>query len=164
MVKDVRLNLSPYYSIEMSTTDQSRVLLRQRFDFAAAHRLHVSAFSAAENVKRFGKCNNPKGHGHNYQIEPCISVRLASDGAHQFSLADLEALVEKVIIARFDHMHLNEDTTEFSANGGVLPTVENIAKVSYELLRSAVAEQASGVALHSVTVWETDRTSATYPA
>jgi 6-pyruvoyltetrahydropterin/6-carboxytetrahydropterin synthase len=31
--------------------------------FHAAHRLHTSALSDAENSKLYGKCNNPRGHG-----------------------------------------------------------------------------------------------------
>uniref|UniRef100_A0A9L0K6I0 6-pyruvoyltetrahydropterin synthase n=2 Tax=Equus asinus TaxID=9793 RepID=A0A9L0K6I0_EQUAS len=35
--------------------------------FSATHRLHSKSLSNEENLKLFGKCNNPNGHGHNYK-------------------------------------------------------------------------------------------------
>uniref|UniRef100_A0A8D1LM10 6-pyruvoyltetrahydropterin synthase n=2 Tax=Sus scrofa TaxID=9823 RepID=A0A8D1LM10_PIG len=35
--------------------------------FSASHRLHSKSLSNEENLKLFGKCNNPNGHGHNYK-------------------------------------------------------------------------------------------------
>jgi 6-pyruvoyltetrahydropterin/6-carboxytetrahydropterin synthase len=173
----VRWRLSPYYSIEMSPTrhatapHQTIALLRQQFEFAAAHRLHVASLSDAENRALFGKCNNPRGHGHNYKFEPCIEVAVPADAAPAFTLADLERLTAEHIIARFDHTHLNEDTTEFGSGHGALnPSVENIAKVCFDILAPHIAAAgggagggAGGATLRSVTLWETDKTSCTYP-
>jgi len=166
-VTSVRWQLSPYYSIEMSPTPATArpvavALLRQQFEFAAAHRLHVATLSDAENRELFGKCNNPRGHGHNYRIEPCVEVSVPTTGTSPFNLLDLERLTAEVIIARYDHKHLNEDTQEFgSGPGGLNPSVENISKVCFDLLAPAIA--AAGAVLRSVTVWETDKTSSTYP-
>jgi 6-pyruvoyltetrahydropterin/6-carboxytetrahydropterin synthase len=160
----VRWFLSPYYSLEVpmssSTAASSpRVLIREKFDFAAAHRLHVPTLSDDANRSTFGKCNNPKGHGHNYQFEPCVSAPIGS----AFTVATLERLADQVLLERFDHTHLNEDTVEFDhRRGGVNPSVENIAMVFFNLLAPAVT--AAGATLQHVSVWETDRTSATYPA
>lgn len=130
--------------------------VRQRFDFAASHRLHVDTLSAEENRRLFGKCNNANGHGHNYQIETCVIP------GEQFSLIELERVVDDVIFKPFDHRYLNEDTVVFDARkGGVNPTVENIARVCFELLEQAMSR--AGCRLAQVTVWETDRTGATYP-
>lgn len=156
----VRLNLTPFHSLEIEpmpdNASAAPVLLRQRFDFAAAHRLHVPGLSEDENRRLFGKCNNPNGHGHNYQVEPCVAV---PDGT-RFPLLLLETLTKEAIIDRFDHKHLNLDTTEFGP-GGENPSVENIAKVAFGLLSPRV--HAHGATLRHITVWETDRTSATYP-
>lgn len=153
-------SLTPMHSLEIEMNDPGVVLLRQRFDFAASHRLHIASLSDAENRARFGKCNNAAGHGHNYRIEPCVAIPFGSS----FTVSDLERLTEETVIRRFDHTHLNEDTAEFSAAGGVNPTVENIARVFHDLLAPVLSRAAPGVALRSITVWETDRTSATYPA
>lgn len=155
---------SPYHAVEMTadTPDTATVLLR--FDFAAAHRLHVAGWDEATNREYFGKCNNPNGHGHNYQLEVRVAVpagRIAS-----FSTDALERVVQDTVIARFDHKHLNLDTEEFADGTGLNPTVENITRVCYDLLATPIAalgDVAGGVALRSVRVWETDRTSSEYP-
>jgi len=158
----VRWRLTPYYAVEMSVTDTKRIQIRQRFDFAAAHRLHTPELSDEENRRVYGKCNNPAGHGHNYEWEPVVSVRL-EDGAPPFSLADLERVTVASVIDRFDHTHLNKDTPEFAPGSGRTPSVENIAQVCFDLLAPAIAEASDGAAeLRGVTVWETDRTSCTY--
>jgi 6-pyruvoyltetrahydropterin/6-carboxytetrahydropterin synthase len=171
-VESVRWNLSPYYSVEVSPEAHDLpaharraaphfALLRQRFDFAAAHRLNVPTLSPEQNRALFGKCNNPGGHGHNYQLEPVVEVPLHDQPA--FSLQDLERAVQRAIIDRFDHKHLNQDTPEFCVEqGGVNPSVENIARVFFDLLSAALAS--APVRLRAITVWETDRTCATYPA
>jgi len=158
----LRWNRSTYDSLEMTSTTGQSVLYRQRFDFAAAHRLHNPALSDEENRSLYGKCNNRRGHGHNYQFEP--AVRLPLDAAARFTLQDLERISESTIIERFDHTHLNEDTTEFAADTGVNPSVENIARVFFGLLDAALRRAHPGVSLLHLTVWETDRTSATFPA
>ncbi len=160
-IERIRWRLSPYYAVEMATTHPDRVLLRQKFDFAAAHRLHIPSLSEADNRKLFGKCNNPAGHGHNYQIEPVVALPASS----RFTLADLERLTESAVIDRFDHKHLNCDTEEFAQGTGLNPSVENMARIFFGLLSAAITAQfGSEAALVSMTVWETDRTCATYPA
>src|SRR5215472_16013063 len=48
------------------------ILLGLRVPFYAAHRLHTATFSDAENMRLYGKCNNPTGHGHGYLTETTI--------------------------------------------------------------------------------------------
>lgn len=158
--KSVVWRLTPCYALEVSMADTRVALLRQRFDFAASHRLHVPALSDEENRRLFGKCNYPSGHGHNYQFEASVRVPTGGQG---FALPELEEVADRVILSRFDHRHLNEDAAEFDQRrGGVNPSVENIARVFFDLLAPAI--KAKGAELASVTVWETDRTCATYPA
>lgn len=166
----LRWFLTPFFSIEVcnnmntpsQTTAQPRVIIRQRFDFAAAHRLHAANLSDEANRAAFGKCNNPSSHGHNYQFEPAVGI-VPSAHATNFNLATLEVLCERVLLDKFDHTNLNIDTQEFNqSKGGVNPSVENIAAVFFRLLAPAVASQ--GAHLESMTVWETDRTCATVRA
>ena len=153
--------------------------IRQRFDFSASHRLHVPGLSDEENRRLFGKCNNPGGHGHNYQFEACVAVPSAPDlqpvssstsprqppAPAPFTLETLERLADEAIIRRFDHKNLTTDTDEFCPErGGVNATVENIARFFHGLLEQTLRNAAPDVRLRSVTVWETDRTSACYPA
>jgi 6-pyruvoyltetrahydropterin/6-carboxytetrahydropterin synthase len=172
-VSSVRWWVTPYHSYEMGprsadstsngTAAATTVLIRQRFDFSASHRLHNPAMTAAENAAKFGKCNNPAGHGHNYVVEPTVRVVLDNLGGSGFTHGDLTALTSAIIIDRFDHKHLNVDTHEFKEPGGVLPTVENIARVFFELLSPHVSKRCPEAELIDLTVWETDRTSSTYP-
>ena len=160
-VNAVTWRLTPYYSVAMESNRPTHVLVRQRFDFAAAHRLHTPTLSDEENRRLFGRCNSPSGHGHNYQVEPCVEVPLDPRGRQPFTLAQLESITGQVIVDPFDHKHLNIDTREFGP-GGVNPTVENIAKVFFDLLAPAIRSTCPDAALRSLTVWETDRTCCTY--
>jgi 6-pyruvoyltetrahydropterin/6-carboxytetrahydropterin synthase len=165
----VRWRLTPYYSLAMSAGDTDRVSITQSFEFAAAHRLHVSGLDDARNREIFGKCNNPSGHGHNYRVEVTVTVPLAvhrsglDGGKHAsgrpFTLRMLETIVMERVIDRFDHKHLNRDTAEFA---NVNPSVENIARVCHGLLAQPIG--AAGGELQCVTVWETEKTRCSYPA
>lgn len=164
-VASVRWRLSPYYSIEMTPREPASVVIRQRFELAAAHRLHVPTLSAEENRAIFGRCNHPSGHGHNYIVEPAVRVPAArpgeTAGARAGLLGELERIVKRVILDRFDHTHFNVDTEEFREGLGLNPSVENIAKVFFERLAPEI--RPLGGELAAVTVWETEKTSATYP-
>ncbi|HRQ72324.1 MAG TPA: 6-carboxytetrahydropterin synthase [Phycisphaerales bacterium] len=160
----VRWRLTPYHGVEMHADDTRTVLVRQRFELAASHRLHVASWSDERNRECFGKCNSPHGHGHNYIVEPCVAMPPPQGGIAVLDLAGLERLVVRTIVDRFDHKHLNLDTPEFNERTGVIPSVENIARVFHGLLEGALREAAPAASLRSVTVWESDRTSATFPA
>lgn len=155
------LHLSPTYEVGMSMDVQDRVVIRQQFDLAAAHRLHAAGLSDEENARAFGKCNNPNFHGHNYRIEVSVRVGFAPGALR---LAGLEAAVEEAIIQPFDHKNLNVDCAEFDQKrGGVNPSVEHIAKVFFEAVVPEVRRRDAGAAVLSVRVWETEKTSATFP-
>lgn len=163
ILTELRWNLTPTYSIEATGTPMAKAIIRQQFDFAAAHRLHAPGLSEQKNREIFGRCNNPSGHGHNYRIETAFSVDPAATST--VTVGDLESLVGRVLIDPFDHKHLNEDTTEFATSGGLNPSVESIARVFFERLSpETISELGDRCTLHEVTVWETDRTCATYPA
>jgi 6-pyruvoyltetrahydropterin/6-carboxytetrahydropterin synthase len=160
-------HLTPFYALMLETKSMERVILRQQFSFAAAHRLHCPELSAAENQTIFGKCNNRNGHGHNYRLEVAASVPLESgppEGAtggvaRALDLVSLERIVDQHVVQRFDHTHLNLDTPEFEH---LIPSVEHITRVCHDLLLEPLAAAAARLAW--VTVWETDKTSCTYPA
>ena len=162
---ELRFALTPTYSVTMEARDMAKAILRQQFDFAASHRLNAPELSQEENRRVFGRCNNPNGHGHNYRVEPAVEVDVPSAGAQAaLTLEQLERITLETVIDRYDHTHLNQDTPEFG-EGALNPSVENMARVFYQALAPRI-EQASGGAAHlrCLTVWETDRTSSTYPA
>ncbi len=151
----LELSPTPCLSYAIHREHPAMVLLTQQFEFSAAHRLHVPELSETDNRCIFGKCNNPRGHGHNYLIEVTVSGRPDPRHGAVLPLPRFEQIVRERVIDRFDHKHLNEDTAEFRE---LNPSVENIARVIWTLL----ADQVAPARLHRVRVWETPKTSAEY--
>lgn len=179
-VRGISWQLSPYASFEMHADPRSatpdaapqpaRAILRQRYELAASHRLHVPEWSDEANREAFGKCNNVSGHGHNYVVEPEVAVTVdAHVGPRSvgcaLDLATLDRVVHQAILDPYDHMYLNEVRPFAPAPGerAINPSVENIARVFFERLGEALAAAAPQATLVRVCVWETDRTSALYP-
>ena len=148
----------PFVNYTWSTAMRDQAIMTEQFEFSAAHRLHCPELSDDENRRTFGKCNHPSGHGHNYRIAVAVRVRTGT-GAPALTTGVLEAIVTRTVLDRFDHRHLNVDCVEFAE---LNPSVENIAQVCHDLLSDEIT--AAGAALDHVTVWETAKTSATYPA
>lgn len=105
----------------------------RRGHFNAAHRLFVRDWSFEKNEEVFGLCNNPHYHGHNYEIEVCISGELDSATGMLINLDYLKKIIKEEVEEYFDHKNLNEQVEEFKT---LNPTVENICIVSYERLRN----------------------------
>ena len=138
------------------------VLVRERFEFAAAHRLSVPERDQDENRSIFGKCANPNYHGHNYVLETAVRVPAAILEQRPMIQSDLAAHTDESVINTLDHANLNIDVPAFDQQqGGRIPSVENIARYCHETLAPRVAEL--GCELVHATVWETERTSARYP-
>jgi 6-pyruvoyltetrahydropterin/6-carboxytetrahydropterin synthase len=148
----------PFVNFLWSTSMRDHAIMTEQFEFSAAHRLHCPELSDDENQRTFGKCNHPSGHGHNYRIAVAVRVRTGA-GAPSLTTGALEGIVTRMVLDRFDHRHLNVDCVEFAE---LNPSVENIARVCHDLLSDEIT--AAGAALDHVTVWETAKTSATYPA
>ena len=153
----LRWEPSPYLQHEWRPDMPDTALLTEHFEFSASHRLHVPALGDEENRRIFGKCNHPGGHGHNYRVAVTVAVR--AGGAPAAPVDALSRIVGHEVIDRFDHKHLNADCAEFRT---LNPSVEHIAMTCHGLLRAPLA--AAGLELRSVTVWETAKTAATYPA
>lgn len=155
-VQEVCLELTPFYNLEMGRHDMDHVMIRQQYEYSAAHRLHTDELSDQENRRLFGKCNNPSGHGHNYRLEVAIRAPIDAQGRVLY-VEQLDALVHEAVIEKLDHKHLNLDVPQFA---GINPTVENIAMVIWQMLEPRVGELQ--VELAEVSVWETLKTVCTY--
>jgi 6-pyruvoyltetrahydropterin/6-carboxytetrahydropterin synthase len=107
------------------------VYLTRRYRLSAAHRLHNDAMSAEENARLYGKCNNPRGHGHDYVFEVTVAGEVDHRTGMVMDLGVLDRLVGREILDRFDHMHLNLDVENFRAQ---VPTTENLCLEIYHLL------------------------------
>jgi 6-pyruvoyltetrahydropterin/6-carboxytetrahydropterin synthase len=151
VLERLSLGVSPYLHFAISKQEAGMVSVSQRFEFSAAHRLHSETLSAEENREVFGRCNNPNGHGHNYELEVTVAGPVGADG-QVMPIETLQQLVNEQVVEVFDHKHLNVDCPEFA---GLNPTVENIAAVIYEKLAGAVEGPAR---VARIRVWETPKT------
>jgi 6-pyruvoyltetrahydropterin/6-carboxytetrahydropterin synthase len=128
----------------------------RRYGFAASHRLHSDRLSGEENARVYGKCSNPYGHGHNYVLE--VSARGPADERTGLAarLGDLDALVQREVLAAFDHRNLNADTDAFRDS---VPTTENLAlEIGRRLKRSwRAAFPGQWPELHKIRIAETER-------
>jgi len=132
------------------------VLLTRKIEFSASHLYHNPNLSAEENRRIFGKCNNPHGHGHNYELQVTLKGNPDASGL-LVEIPEFERIVGETVIGRFDHKNLNVELAEFAE---LIPTVENIAMVIYRLLKPKFNSKQATLA--SVTVWETPKTWCEY--
>ena len=110
--------------------------LTRRYRFSAAHRLHTEAMTAEENVRLYGKCNNPYGHGHNYLLEVTVAGSVNPATGMVCDVDMLDRTVENEVLERFDETHLNLDVESFRDR---VPTTENLCLEIFELLRKALS-------------------------
>jgi len=107
--------------------------LGRRYRFSASHRLHTAHLSEEENIRVFGKCSNPYGHGHNYVVEVSLSGDVDPSTGMIANLADLDAFVARHVLDDFDHKSLNEDVPAFR---DTVPTTENVCIEIFRRLKS----------------------------
>jgi 6-pyruvoyltetrahydropterin/6-carboxytetrahydropterin synthase len=113
------------------------VYLTRKVEFAASHLYHNPAFSAEENRRVFGKCNNPHGHGHNYRLEVTIAGEPDPVTGMVLDLKELKEILEREIMQRMDHRFLNYEVAELQ---GQIPTCENVARVIWNLLEPKIPQ------------------------
>jgi 6-pyruvoyltetrahydropterin/6-carboxytetrahydropterin synthase len=152
----VRLRQSRTTAAEAARGENGPVVtLTRTYEFAAAHRLHTDEIPETENRDLFGKCNNPAGHGHNYVLEVTVGGEPDPQTGLIADLPQLDAVVGREVVDRYDHRHLNYDLPEF---GKLIPTSENLVRVIWERL----APQLPAGTLRRVLLRETDRNSFSY--
>jgi len=109
--------------------------ITRRVEFSAAHFYHNPNFSAEENRRIFGKCNNPHGHGHNYVLEVTIVGEPDPATGMVLDLKELKELLQREVVDRMDHKHLNYEVPELA---GKIPTSENLAALIWKLLEPRI--------------------------
>jgi 6-pyruvoyltetrahydropterin/6-carboxytetrahydropterin synthase len=152
----IKLLLTPSLAYEVRRSELPMVRLSQKFEFSASHRLHNPQLGEDENRRNFGKCNNPHGHGHNYELQVTLAGE-PDEGGGVIDVPAMERVVAATVIDRFDHKNLNVESDEFRE---LIPSVENIALVIYRLLKPQFERERARLA--SVTVWETPKTWCEY--
>ena len=131
--------------------------ITRKFHFSASHRVYNPALSDQENFKIYGKCSNPNGHGHNYEMDVTVAGDVDADLGYVMDLTQLKILVEKEIIDKVDHKNLNMDV-DFMKD--VLPSTENIAVTFWNQIESKI--NAKNRKLYSIRIRETINNSVEY--
>lgn len=155
-LSELRLERTPLHWVEWNRNESPIMQVTHVYEFSASHRLHSDALSAAENEELFGKCNRANGHGHNYVFEVTVSGAPDAKTGRVMDGDVLDEIVEREIVDRYDHRHLNLDIEEFQA---LIPSAENITRVIWERLADNIPAPAR---LSRVTVRETARNIFTY--
>jgi 6-pyruvoyltetrahydropterin/6-carboxytetrahydropterin synthase len=122
------------------------MFLGVREAFSAAHRLHVSSFSDTQNAELFGKCNNPRGHGHRYVAEATIGGEYDERSG---ALANFEELRNALgqALAPWRDKHLDLETEEFRDKPS---TGENIVRALWPKIDNSLQQS-----LVRLRLWET---------
>lgn len=120
--------------------------LGMRQTFSAAHRLYAPKLSEDRNTELYGKCNNPRGHGHSYLAEATIG---GTYDERSGTLGSFTALSEGMAEALqpWRDKHLDLETAEFADKPS---TGENIVQVLWPKLNANLAGR-----LARLRLWET---------
>ena len=111
-------------------------------------------FSAAHRLRNYkGLCENL--HGHNWKVEATVCSEKLDDAG---MVIDFNILKQKTkaIVDVLDHQYLNEIDPFKETN----PSSENVA--AYIFSRLSLALKKDPVKLISVSVWESDKSKATF--
>jgi 6-pyruvoyltetrahydropterin/6-carboxytetrahydropterin synthase len=110
------------------------VRVTRAIEFSSSLRLWRSDLDEAGNRRLYGP--RAERHGHNYRLE--VSLRGAPDPRTGMlvDLKDVKEVLEREVMARFDHRDLNRDTDCFEK---LPPTPEQLALVIFEILDRAFA-------------------------
>jgi 6-pyruvoyltetrahydropterin/6-carboxytetrahydropterin synthase len=112
-----------------------QLTIARRATFSASHRLYDPARSDEENLRIFGKCANPRGHGHNYVLEVHVAGEPDPTTGMIVDLKWVKDVIESCLLAEVDHRNLNEDVPFL---GGLNPTTEILALAFWRRLEPAM--------------------------
>jgi len=132
--------------------------LTRRATFSASHFYWNDAWPAEKNEQVFGRCANRNGHGHNYTLEVTVAGQPDPVTGFVVDLKWLKDVMEREVLAAYDHRHLNLEVAEFAAT---VPTTENIAIAAWKRLEPVI-ESAGGARLSRVRIYETAEIFAEY--
>jgi 6-pyruvoyltetrahydropterin/6-carboxytetrahydropterin synthase len=91
----------------------SHVRLTRAVEFSTSLRYWNPDLSEAENRARFGR--KASRHGHNYRLEVMLIGEPDPVTGMVIDLKDLQDVIDREVMTRFDHRDLNRDTPYFEA-------------------------------------------------
>jgi 6-pyruvoyltetrahydropterin/6-carboxytetrahydropterin synthase len=110
-----------------------------------------------KNMEVFGKCSNPKWHGHNYELFVTIKGELSDNHGFVINISTLKQIILERVIQKLDHKNINLEV-DFMA--GKIATTENLAIAIWEELKPNIERE--GATLHCVRISETENNSIEY--
>jgi len=111
----------------------SCVRLTRVVHFSSSLRYWNPELPEAENRRLFGR--RAETHGHNYRLEVTLQGEPDPVTGMVIDLKDLQEILDREIMSRFDHRDLNADTPFF---GKEAPTPENLVLVIRRQLASVL--------------------------
>ena len=141
----LKLEEMPGFYGELNST----MTLTRTYEFAASHRLDSPFLDEQSNLDLFGKCNNPAGHGHNFVLEVTIQGEPQERTGMIADLAEIDEIVNREVVDRYDHKNMNEDIPEFA---GKVTTSEIVVQEIFRRLDGKLPAK-----LARVRLWETAR-------
>lgn len=126
-----------------------KTTITKRMTFCAGHRMYKPELSDAENLRIFGECSNPGGHGHNYVLEVSVSGEVDPATGMIINLKELKQVIEREVVFKVDHKNLN---TEVEFMRGLVPSTEAFAGKIFEILDRALGRNL----LSQVVLWESE--------
>jgi 6-pyruvoyltetrahydropterin/6-carboxytetrahydropterin synthase len=127
-------------------SEDNTMFLGLQVPFYAAHRLHTATLSDAENMRLYGKCNNPTGHGHRYLTETTIGGEYDQRSGTLYDFVALNDAIHESLKPWQDR-HLDLETEDFR---GAPSTGENIVRALWPKIDNRVNHQ-----LVRLRLWET---------
>jgi 6-pyruvoyltetrahydropterin/6-carboxytetrahydropterin synthase len=122
------------------------VFLGLQLPFHAAHRLNSVALSDAENATLYGKCNNPRGHGHRYLTETTIGGEYDARSGTLYDFIAFRKAIEESL-EQWRDRHLDLETKDFR---DAPSTGENIVRTLWPRIDNRLNQQ-----LVRLRLWET---------
>jgi 6-pyruvoyltetrahydropterin/6-carboxytetrahydropterin synthase len=122
------------------------IFLGLQVPFYAAHRLNAAALSDAENAILYGKCNNPRGHGHRYLTETTIGGDYDARSGTLYDFVGFRKAIEESLEPWRDR-HLDLETEDFR---DIPSTGENIVRTLWPRIDNRLDQQVVRLRL-----WET---------
>lgn len=113
-------------------------------------------FASAHQLRGYkGKCENI--HGHNWKVVLNVKGDKLNEIGLLIDFQDLKAILKK-ICGELDHINVNEKEPFDRIN----PSSENIAEYIAGRAQKEIDRTAPGLAVDSVTVWESDTSRCTF--
>ncbi|GAB7386700.1 6-carboxytetrahydropterin synthase [Bacillaceae bacterium] len=107
------------------------IYLSRRVDFSAMHSYRIETWSEAENLRVFGACSNPNGHGHDYALEVFVRGEIDPRSGIVINLSEVDGIVKSFVHGELDGKFLDREHPFFQEK---IPTTENLVTYIWKSL------------------------------